>query len=68
MLDDLGKPPFAHDCKDHFGKDFQNTHKRLIRLWTAGKIKKEEIEGKTFYFLPIKEQKIEGSELTDADQ
>jgi hypothetical protein len=28
-------------------------HKRISTLWTAGKIKKEVIEGKTFYFLPL---------------
>jgi hypothetical protein len=42
------------------GKDYANTHKIIVSLWTAGKIKKEVIEWKTFYFLP-REKKSSGS-------
>ena len=51
VLADLGKAQ-AHTISKTLGKDYSNTHKILAALWTAGKIKKEVIEGKTFYFLP----------------
>ena len=34
------------------GKDYGNTYRRIAALWAAGKIKKEIVEGKTYYFLP----------------
>jgi hypothetical protein len=39
------------------GKDYGNIHKRLSTLWTAGKIKKDVIKGKTFYF-PTEAEKL----------
>ncbi len=50
-LTDLGKAQ-AHTIARTLGKDYSNTHKLIAALWTAGKVKKEVIEGKTFYFLP----------------
>ena len=54
-LEDLGKVP-AHTIAKSLGKDYSNTHKVLSSLWTAGKIKKEIIEGKSIYFLPEDEK------------
>ena len=51
VLADLGKAQSRSIAKT-LGKDYSNTHKRIAALWTAGKIKKEIIEGSTFYFLP----------------
>ena len=50
-LEDLGKSQ-AHTIARTLGKDYSNTHKVLSSLWTSGKIKKDQIEGKSFYFLP----------------
>ena len=55
VLGDLGKAQ-SHTIAKTLGKDFSNTHKRLATLWTAGKIKKEIIEEKTFYFLPMNKE------------
>jgi predicted HTH transcriptional regulator len=52
VLGDLGKAQ-VHSIAKALGKDYSNMHKRISTLWTAGKIKKEVIEGKTFYFLPL---------------
>jgi DNA-binding MarR family transcriptional regulator len=51
LLAETGKAQAVSIAKT-LGKDYSNTHKLLASLWTAGKIKKEMIEGKTFYFLP----------------
>ena len=53
-LEDLGKATIAMISKT-IGKDFSNTRRRLLGLWTGGKIRREEIENKTYYFLPRKE-------------
>ena len=55
-LADLGKVQ-AHTIAKTLGKDYSNTHKLIAALWTTGKIKKEAIEGKTFYFLPQGQEK-----------
>jgi len=53
-LEDIGKATIATISKT-IGKDFSNTRRRLLGLWTGGKIRREEIENKTYYFLPRKE-------------
>ena len=37
------------------GKDFSNTSKRMNTLWVKGIIRMEEIENKTYYYLPGRE-------------
>jgi hypothetical protein len=49
-LEDLGKAQ-PHTIAKTIGKDYANTRKRVAALWTAGKIKKIVVEGKTYYFL-----------------
>jgi hypothetical protein len=49
VLADLGKAQ-AHTISKTLGKDYSNTHKIIASLWIAGKVKKEMIEGKTFYY------------------
>lgn len=51
VLADLGKVQ-APSLARTIGKDYSNTRKRMAALWNAGKIRREVIEGKTFYFLP----------------
>jgi hypothetical protein len=50
-LEDLGKAQ-AHTIAKTLGKNYSNTHKIIAAMWTAGKIKKELYEGKTFFYLP----------------
>jgi hypothetical protein len=51
VLSNLAKAQ-SYSIAKTLGKDYSNTHKRLSTLWTAGKIKKGIVEGRTFYFLP----------------
>jgi hypothetical protein len=56
-LADLGKVQ-AHTIAKNLGKDYANARKRVAALWTAGRIKKDVIEGKTYYYLPeVREDK-----------
>lgn len=50
-LAELGKATVGTIAKT-INKDFSNTRKYVRTLWVNGKIRKEEIENKTFYFLP----------------
>jgi len=52
VLGELGRAQI-HTIAKTLDKDYLNTHKRLSTLWTAGKVKKEVIEGKSFHFLPM---------------
>ena len=53
VLEDPGNAQ-ARTIAKTLGKDFSNTHKRLSSLRAEGRIKKEVIEGKTFFYLPEK--------------
>jgi hypothetical protein len=50
VLEEIGKAPIGTIART-LGKDFSNTRRSLMALWTKGKIKKEMIENKAFYFL-----------------
>jgi hypothetical protein len=50
-LQELGKAKVSTIAKA-INKDRSNTSKRCASLWTKGKVRKEEIEGATFYYLP----------------
>ncbi len=50
VLEEIGKAPIGTIAKT-LGKDFSNTRRSLIALWTKGKVKKEMIENKAFYYL-----------------
>lgn len=47
-LEELGKAQVGTIAKT-VGADYGNTHRKLSALWTAGEIRKETIEGKTYY-------------------
>jgi hypothetical protein len=53
-LEDLGKATVSTIAR-MINKDFSNTRRRVAELWAKGKIKKELIENKSFYYLPNKE-------------
>ena len=51
VLEETGKATIATIAKT-VSKDFSNTRKRILSLWAKDKLHKEDIEGKTYYFLP----------------
>lgn len=56
VISELGKVTVSTVVKV-LGKDYGNTHRRIIKLWTSGKIKQEEIEGKKYYYLQREDRK-----------
>jgi guanylate kinase len=52
-LEENGKATIATIAKA-LSKNFSNTLKQLLSLWTSSKVRNEEIENKTFYFLSAK--------------
>ena len=51
-LEELGREAVGTIAKI-INKDFSNTRKRLLTLWVAGKVRKEETAEKTYYYLPV---------------
>jgi hypothetical protein len=60
VLEELGKATIATISKT-ISRDFSNSRRKLISMWTDGKVKKEEIEGKLYYFLPARQTESKGS-------
>jgi hypothetical protein len=51
VLEENGKATVGTIAKT-ISKDFSNTRRNLLNLWVKGKVRKEEIENKTFYYVP----------------
>lgn len=60
VLEEFGKTTIATIAKT-VGKDFSNTRRKLMSMWTSGKVKKEEIENKMYYCLPARSPGNDGS-------
>ena len=54
VLDELSKATIATIAKT-ISKDFSNSRRKLISMWMDRKVSREEIEGKMFYYLPVKD-------------
>ncbi len=65
-LQELGKAKVSTIAKA-IGKDRGNMSKRCASLWTKGMIRKEDIEGVTFYYLPTQDtHTTQGTQGTQA--